>query len=197
MSPILEKFHVAPELVYQSIWSKLLGDQTATKRVHHTNNLHTLLKFYALAIHTIHTLPTRPAMTDRSYYDELVVEPTATLSDIRKAFYKLSRDCHPDRTQHLHPDECNARTERFKIINNAYEVLRDQDKREWYDRNEMEQRAGHDPDAYTWRDNGTYNAEPEDDKDRDEYSEPGNTTPEGTRTRIGILQASQHHRLSQ
>ncbi|KAF1995669.1 DnaJ-domain-containing protein [Amniculicola lignicola CBS 123094] len=107
-------------------------------------------------------------MTNHSYYDELGVEPTAHISEIKKAFHRLSLNNHPDKTHHLHPDERNARTERFKIISNAYEVLSNQ--RGWYDTYEMGQRASHDPDAYTWRDNATYKAyaESEDDYDRDD-----------------------------
>ncbi|KAF2245212.1 heat shock protein DnaJ, partial [Trematosphaeria pertusa] len=73
-------------------------------------------------------------MTNRSYYDVLGVKPTAHFLDIKKAFYRLSLYNHPDKTHHLHPVERNARTERFKIINNAYEVLNDQQRRKWYDK---------------------------------------------------------------
>jgi curved DNA-binding protein CbpA len=103
-----------------------------------------------------------PAITNRSHYEVLGVKPTAHFLEIKAAFRKLSLDNHPDKTQHLHPDERNDRTERLKVINNAYEVLRDQQSRKWYDEHEMGQRASHDP-------------EPEGDDTDDEYREPENT----------------------
>ena len=65
----------------------------------------------------------------RDYYETLGVSKTATSDDIRKAFRKLARQHHPDVAK-----DKKAAEEKFKQINEAYEVLSDKDKREKYDR---------------------------------------------------------------
>ena len=65
----------------------------------------------------------------RDYYETLGVSKTATSDDIRKAFRKLARQYHPD----VAKDKKTAE-EKFKQINEAYEVLSDTSKREKYDR---------------------------------------------------------------
>ena len=65
----------------------------------------------------------------RDYYETLGVSKTATSDDIRKAFRKLARQYHPD----VAKDKKGAE-EKFKQINEAYEVLSDTSKREKYDR---------------------------------------------------------------
>ena len=67
-------------------------------------------------------------MEYKDYYKLLGVTKTAAQEDISKAFKKLARKCHPD----LHPDDKDAE-KRFKDINEAYEVLRDPEKRKLYD----------------------------------------------------------------
>jgi molecular chaperone DnaJ len=64
----------------------------------------------------------------RDYYDILGVPRSADKSDIKRAFRQLAREYHPDVSQHA-----DAET-RFKEINEAYEVLSDDDKRARYDR---------------------------------------------------------------
>jgi molecular chaperone DnaJ len=68
-------------------------------------------------------------MTKRCYYESLSVERTASDGDIKAAFRKQAMQCHPDR----HPGDTSAE-HRFKEINEAYEVLKDPDKRAAYDR---------------------------------------------------------------
>jgi curved DNA-binding protein len=64
----------------------------------------------------------------RDYYKVLGVPRTAGAEDIRRAFRKLAREYHPD----VAKDKRNAE-ERFKEINEAYEVLGDPEKRRKYD----------------------------------------------------------------
>ncbi len=64
----------------------------------------------------------------RDYYEVLGIAKDATDGDIKKAFRKLAFKHHPD---HNHDDGAN---ERFKELNEAYEVLSDADKRAAYDR---------------------------------------------------------------
>jgi molecular chaperone DnaJ len=66
--------------------------------------------------------------TKRDYYDVLGVAKSATEEDIRRAFRKLAFEHHPDRNSN------HDAAERFKEINEAYEVLRDGEKRQNYDR---------------------------------------------------------------
>src|ERR1700723_2551320 len=68
-------------------------------------------------------------MAKRCYYESLSVERTATDGDIKAAFRKQAMVCHPDRN----PGDQNAE-HRFKEINEAYEVLKDPDKRAAYGR---------------------------------------------------------------
>lgn len=67
-------------------------------------------------------------MAKRDYYEVLGVDKEATEDDIKKAFRKLARKYHPD----VNKDDKNA-AEKFKEIAEAYEVLRDSDKRARYD----------------------------------------------------------------
>jgi DnaJ family protein A protein 2 len=66
------------------------------------------------------------------FYDRLGVKPDATESEIKKAFYKLAQKWHPDKI--TDPAEKPVAEEKFKEINEAYEVLSDKNKRETYDR---------------------------------------------------------------
>jgi curved DNA-binding protein len=65
----------------------------------------------------------------QDYYEILGVSRTATEDEIKKAYRKLARKHHPD----VNPNDKSAE-EKFKKINEAYEVLSDKDKRQKYDR---------------------------------------------------------------
>ncbi len=68
-------------------------------------------------------------MAKRCYYEVLEVDRTATDTDVKTAFRKLAMKWHPDRN----PSDKSCET-KFKEINEAYEVLKDGDKRAAYDR---------------------------------------------------------------
>ncbi len=65
--------------------------------------------------------------TQRDYYDILGVERGASDADIKKAFRKLAQQWHPDVNRDADADE------RFKEINEAYQVLSDPQRRQAYD----------------------------------------------------------------
>jgi DnaJ-class molecular chaperone len=64
----------------------------------------------------------------RDYYEVLGVPRTATEDDIKQAYRKLARKYHPD----VNPGDKSAE-DKFKEINEAYEVLSDANKRKRYD----------------------------------------------------------------
>lgn len=64
----------------------------------------------------------------RDYYEVLGLSRDASSEDIKKAFRKLAMQYHPDRNHDA------SASEKFKEINEAYEVLSDEDKRAAYDR---------------------------------------------------------------
>ena len=67
--------------------------------------------------------------TKRCYYETLEVERDADENKLKAAFRKLAMKWHPDRN----PGDAASEV-RFKEINEAYEVLKDGDKRAAYDR---------------------------------------------------------------
>ena len=64
----------------------------------------------------------------RDYYEVLGVEKNATPEQIKKAYRKLAKKYHPD----MNPGDDDA-ANKFKEVNEAYEVLSDEDKKAKYD----------------------------------------------------------------
>jgi curved DNA-binding protein CbpA len=67
---------------------------------------------------------------DKDYYQTLNLNPGASYEEIKKSYRSLVKELHPDRR----PADPESET-RIKEINEAYEVLKDPEKRSRYDRN--------------------------------------------------------------
>jgi len=68
-------------------------------------------------------------MVDQDYYELLGVPRAADDVAIKAAYRRLAKECHPDRH-----NGCLQQEARFKAINEAYDVLKDPQKRAAYDR---------------------------------------------------------------
>ncbi len=69
------------------------------------------------------------AEAKRDYYEVLGVSKTATDEELKKAYRKLAKKYHPD----ANPDNREEAEQKFKELNEAYEVLSDKQKRAMYD----------------------------------------------------------------
>ena len=67
-------------------------------------------------------------MAKRDFYETLGVERGASEADMKKAYRRLARDLHPDRNR----DDPQA-ADKFKAVNEAYDILKDPEKKAAYD----------------------------------------------------------------
>ncbi|XRB13847.1 J domain-containing protein [Pseudoscourfieldia marina] len=74
---------------------------------------------------------------DSSLYDTLGVEPNATQSELKKAYYNLARSLHPDKN----PNDPEAH-QRFQRIGEAYQILSNPETRDKYDKSGMDAVSG-------------------------------------------------------
>jgi molecular chaperone DnaJ len=67
------------------------------------------------------------ATTKRDYYEVLGISKNSTQEEIKRAFRRLAMQYHPDRNKAADAEQ------KFKEINEAYEVLSDEKRRHTYD----------------------------------------------------------------
>lgn len=83
-------------------------------------------------------------MKYQDYYKILGVERNAETADIKKAYRKLARKYHPNMNKATNAED------KFKEVNEAYEVLRDAEKRKAYDHFGSDWKHGHEFNAGGW-----------------------------------------------
>ena len=79
-----------------------------------------------------------------NHYERLGAEQDADFQALKKAFYRRAKECHPDLF-----NNSAAKTEEFKLLVAAFDILSDPDKRRRYDSsiNTEEQRKAEKPTA--------------------------------------------------
>lgn len=70
----------------------------------------------------------------KDYYEILGVKRNATQEEIKKAYLNLCKQFHPDKFKHLGKEEYENALKKFVLINEAFDILYDPQKREEYTR---------------------------------------------------------------
>lgn len=86
-------------------------------------------------------------MAEADPYDVLGVSKNTSQKDIRAAFRKLAKKLHPD----LNPGDAQAQR-KFQEVSAAYEILGDEEKRERFDRGEIDASGAEQPERRYYRD---------------------------------------------
>jgi hypothetical protein len=81
-----------------------------------------------------HNSSERP-VADRTYYDLLQVSTNVNNVQLKKAYYKQSRVCHPDRNHGANKEEAHRK---FQDLSHAYQILSNEQSRAYYDKHGLE-----------------------------------------------------------
>lgn len=73
------------------------------------------------------------SFSSENYYDVLKVSNTVSFEDIRTAYKKMAKERHPDKAAQNHLTDQQA-TVAFQLLNEAYGILSNPEKRKLYDR---------------------------------------------------------------
>lgn len=73
------------------------------------------------------------AFGSNNLYNVLSLEKTASQSDIKKAYYRLSLKCHPDKLSNSDEKSKEDGKHKFQLIGKIYSILSDEEKRKLYD----------------------------------------------------------------
>jgi curved DNA-binding protein CbpA len=96
-------------------------------------NIATYMAYITLLVLVLST--TFPIVSPMNPYATLNLPPTATASQIKRAYHKLSLKHHPDKIpRDIPPKKRKESEEKFKEVNEAYQCLRDARKKEMYDK---------------------------------------------------------------
>ncbi|XP_064403102.1 dnaJ homolog subfamily C member 24-like [Halichondria panicea] len=69
-------------------------------------------------------------------YSVLEVAADASVSDVRRSYQRLVKECHPDKlSAHLTDEERDTAMDKFHTLSKAYQVLSDQESKALYDAN--------------------------------------------------------------
>ena len=82
------------------------------------------------------SLYARDVAREAGHYEVLGVDPSASMSEIKRSYLRLARDAHPDRHNGSEPERLRAE-ERMRRINAAWAVIGDVDQRAAYDRQRL------------------------------------------------------------
>jgi DnaJ-class molecular chaperone len=83
-------------------------------------------------------------VVDTHLYDILGVDPSIDEHGLKKAYAKKALECHPDK----HPDDPDA-TEKFQRLNEAWEILKDPERRRIYDEHGAEGLRANSPEDFS------------------------------------------------
>ncbi|CAF1111518.1 unnamed protein product [Adineta steineri] len=130
LSPVLYKYFATCSLSTLSSkpWlsaNNVLGNSNRTN-LPNSSQSKTITIFPLSHSRSFHTSNKRDK---KDYYDVLGIQKTATAKDVKKAYYTLAKQYHPDTTD----KKDAATTKKFQEVSEAYEVLSDEGKRKNYD----------------------------------------------------------------
>lgn len=95
---------------------------------------------YFFGQHSMRLFRASNVANKKDFYDTLGVGKSSSQDEIKKAYFKLAKQYHPD------VNKANEAKEKFATINEAYETLGDEQKRRVYDQTGMsgdeQQQAG-------------------------------------------------------